>query len=64
MKKGLAVLILCVFAFMLAGCQTAKGFTTGAATTIKGTAEGAASDTVGLWGALMKFDQWIRDNMW
>jgi len=64
MKKGLVVLVLCVSALGLAGCQTAKGVTTGMALTVQGAAQDVGVGGGGLWGALNKFDQWIRDNMW
>ena len=60
MKKVLLVLVLCVFALGLAGCQTAKGSTTGIALT----AQGAAQDSGSLWGALVKLNKWIEKNTW
>lgn len=60
MKKALLILVLCVFALGLTGCQSAKGASTGVALA----AQGAAEDTGGLWGALKKLDQWIQKNIW
>jgi len=60
MKKVSLVLVLCVFALGLAGCQTAKGATTGVALTV----QGAAQDTGSLWGALVKLNKWIEKNTW
>ncbi len=65
MKK--TVLLLCVLfgmALLLAGCQTAKGTTEGAAQNTFSTDEGLTEDTSTLWYSIKKADEWIRENLW
>lgn len=49
LKKFLAVFVLLVFLGVLAGCATS---------TDRPTDEG------GLWGAIMRLDQWVKDHAW
>jgi len=62
-KRALAILVL-FSAVLAAGCQTAKGVAVGMGTTLAGTAEGAAKDSVSLWQAILKLDDWMKKNMW
>lgn len=61
------VLLLCALfgiALLLAGCQTAKGTTEGAAHATSDTFEGLTEDTSSLWYSIKKADEWIRENLW
>ncbi len=49
LKKGILMLLLGIFVFLLAGCET-----------VKGAAEGAKSDLE----SLKKADEWQRKNLW
>jgi hypothetical protein len=53
MIKGCALLVLIVFIFIFAGCETSKG-----------AASGLAKDTQNTWDNLKGSDQWMRDNLW
>ena len=62
-KHALAVCIL-FSAIFVSGCQTAKGAAVGMGTTVAGTADGAAKDSVNLWQGILQLDDWIKKNMW
>jgi len=62
-------------AFLLAGCQTAKGLSKGVAIetagaaygvayTAQGMVEDAYSGVVGTHNVIMSTDKWIRENAW
>ncbi|MFA5005619.1 MAG: hypothetical protein WC561_05825 [Candidatus Omnitrophota bacterium] len=53
MIRGCALLVLIVFMFISAGCETTKG-----------AASGIAKDTHNTWDNLKDTDQWMRDNLW
>ncbi len=53
MIKGCALLVLIVFMFIFAGCETTKG-----------AACGFAKDSRNGWNNLKETDQWMRDNLW
>lgn len=59
-KKAVLFAVLFLCSIFISGCETAAG----AAKGIAYTAEGAGKDTVGLCGAIMKLDNWIRENLW
>jgi hypothetical protein len=62
------ICILCLGLVFLGGCETAKGAAGGAAggigMTAAGTAHGAATDTKNIWQAILKADDWIKNNLW
>ena len=57
--KALFVVLFLVIG-LVSGCETTAGAAKGVACTV----EGAGKDTVGLWGAIMQADSWIRENLW
>ena len=55
-KKALAFTILCVFFFMLQGCETIKGAASGMKK------DWGAVETA--WGKIKKADAWMQKNLW
>lgn len=58
----LGILFLCILS--TAGCQTAKGASQGIGVTVAGTAKGAAEDSKNIWQAILRADDWIKENLW
>lgn len=63
-KKALLLVFLLSAGILLGGCNTVAGTAEGVAKGVASTAEGVGKDTVGLYGAIMKLDSWIRENLW
>lgn len=59
---GRAVLFTAFLAILLlaGGCETAKGFASG----IASTAEGAGKDTYNAWNFLKSASSWVDNNLW
>ena len=57
MVKGCALIVLVIFIFICAGCETGKGIACGAST-------GIVKDTQNSWQAVKNADQWVKDNLW
>ncbi len=71
MKKCGLIFCLAVFLAGLSGCETTKSAAVGCSNitgeAVKATgncAQGAAKDTLTLWGALQAADDWMRKNLW
>lgn len=61
MNKKISLLLCLIFCFiLLGGCETTKG----AATGVGATAMGVAKDTKNFWQAILKADEWIKENLW
>jgi predicted small secreted protein len=58
--RWLVLWVLFLSLTLAAGCETAKGFTTG----VSSTAEGAAKDAASIWQGILQIDTWIRQNLW
>ena len=56
---SLAALVL-ASAFLLCGCETAKGVAVGTAVV----GMGVAKDTQNFWQGAKKADDWLRKNLW
>lgn len=63
-KKGILLWILLLGTILLNGCQTVEGAAKGVAFTIAGTANGVAKDSVNIWQAILKVDDWTKKNLW
>jgi predicted small secreted protein len=63
-KKILLSAVLFSTVVLLSGCETAAGATKGIACGIGSTAEGAVKDGCSFFGAMMKLDNWIQENLW
>ncbi len=61
-KAKVIVLVLCLLVgiILISGCETAKGAVYGVGCTV----EGAAKDIEGLGGAIIKADNWLKENLW
>ena len=70
-KKGILLWVFSLGIIFLNGCETIKGAAYGTGSTvvsategIGATACGAAKDTVNLWQAVLKANDWIKENLW
>ncbi|MBI4981641.1 MAG: hypothetical protein HZC15_00605 [Candidatus Omnitrophica bacterium] len=59
-----AAVIFCISAIGLIGCNTIEKSTDGLACGVRLTGQGIAQDSKGLFGALVKADNWIKENLW
>jgi predicted small secreted protein len=50
--------------FILCGCATTKGIGEGISKTGQGVARGIIQDSKNFWQALLKADNWIKENLW
>jgi len=63
-KEMFLICVLFLGLVFLGGCETAKGAAGGIGMTAVGTAQGAASDTKNIWQAILKADDWVKNNLW
>lgn len=56
-RVTLAAIFLLVNIVLISGCETTGGM-------VKGTTEGASKDIQGLGAAIVKLDNWIKENLW
>ena len=62
--KWIKFFVLLLVIFILCGCATAKGLGEGLGSTISKTSQGVVEDSKNFWQALLKIDNWIKENLW
>jgi predicted small secreted protein len=66
-RKLIKFFVLLLVIFILCGCATAKGLGEGLKGLGKGLAktnQGIVQDSKNFWQALLKADNWIKENLW
>lgn len=58
--KLILIMLLLSSAMLISGCSTAKGLATG----IGATTVGVTEDAKNFWQAMLKADEWMKENLW
>ena len=63
-RKLIKFFVLLLVIFILCGCATVKGLGEGIGKTSQGLIQGISQDSKNFWQALLKVDNWMRENLW